>query len=235
MPAVNGPAAPFTVERKSGWKSPRFLVFAALAAAIFIFDAYLYNQIHSPPSPPPPVTFRNMHHSVIHASSGFQNLISTVFWISGLCVLFCGCRMIYGVWRRTKDNPAFAPHSERILLFFLFGIGLMAYPFVNAMFGHSYGDYYGNHYSDPYYRSYYGETRAETAARATLKSFALCSWYSAAIAFFFGSFALKRAQRLKDAPDAQGMKDKAAFRFLAGFTLTALPIACASLIGVELW
>ena len=225
MPAMNGPAAPFTVERKPGWKSPRFFIFAALATAIFIYDSILYDKIHSPPAP---IVFRNMSSGYVHASSGFTNLISTVCWIAGFCILVSGCRKIYGVWRRKKDDPAFAPHSEMVLLFFLIGIGLMAYPLVHQIVQPSYS------YYDAYYQSYYSSTQQEPD-HSNLKTFSVYSWYFGVIAFFLSSFALKEAQRQKGSPESAAVKDKAAFRFMAGFIMTALPFACTSFVGVELW
>ncbi|TAL39522.1 MAG: hypothetical protein EPN97_02355 [Alphaproteobacteria bacterium] len=228
MPAMDGPAAPFSAERKPGWKSPWFFIFAAAAAAIFIYDAALYDKIHSPPPPPQPVVFSSMRHSVIQASSGFQALVATVCWILGAGILLSGSFKVFGAWRRRKRDPAPVPRGEKALLYLLLGVGLMAYPFVYENFRQSYG------YYEAYYHPYYGYTQ-EKPNTANFRTFAFYSLYFGTIAFLFGSFALKKAQRLKDDPAAPALKDKAAFRFTAGFIMTALPFACASFMGVDLW
>lgn len=230
MPAMNGPAAPFTLKRNPGWKSPRFLVFAALAAAIFVYDAGLYDKINSPPVPqPPPPVFRNMSSGVIQASSCFTSLISTICWILGAGLLLSGCIKVFGALRHRMKGPAPVPRGEKALLYLLLGVGLMAYPFVNenALQSHS--------YYDAHDQSYYGYTQDAPDSVAHVGTFAFYSLYFGAIAFLFGSFALKKAQRLKDDPAAPALKDKAAFRFMAGFIMTALPFACASFMGVALW
>lgn len=173
-------------------------------------------------------TFRHMSENIIVASSGFSNLISTLCWLIGFGLTVGGCIRLYKAWRHGRDAPDFRELKEKGMFRLLVGLGFFAYPFVQQAYSPFYNyDYYGNRY--------YGYIYTPPAPEDHMKLLAAVCWYFAAMAFLFSNLALAKAQQLKDEPTAVVMKDKAAVGLLTGFTLTALPFACASFLEVALW
>jgi hypothetical protein len=225
-PATDGPAAPHTLKRKPGWKSPWFYIFAASAAAIFIYDVSLYDRLNSPP-PPPPV-FRHMSNSVIHSSSGFQSLISTLCWLAGLGFTISGCRKLYQMFKCGRDDPSFRKLKEKAIFRLFVGFGFFAFPFVQAALYRP--TYYGGYYGGRHFTEY-----STVGPQGFLQLLAVACWYFGLMAFFFGNLALGRAMRHKDDPFSAVLKERAAACLFFGFLITAVPFACASFLGVALW
>lgn len=179
-------------------------------------------------------TFRHMSNNIIVASSGFQSLISTLCWLLGIGFAISGCVKLYKAWRRGSDAPNFRTLKERAMFRLLLGFGFIAYPFVQQAYSpsYNYGGYYGNRY---YGSPYYGYVYTPAGPEEYMKLLAAVCWYFAVMAFLFSNLALAKAQQLKDDPAALALKDKAAICLLAGFTMTAIPFACASFLGVWVW
>ncbi|TAL39524.1 MAG: hypothetical protein EPN97_02365 [Alphaproteobacteria bacterium] len=179
-------------------------------------------------------SFRRMSENVIVASSGFSNLISTLCWLIGIGFAISGCVRLYKAWRRGRDAPDFRRLKEKAMFRLFVGLGFFAYPFVQQAYtpSYTYGGYYGNRY---YGSPSYGYVYTPPGPEDHMRLLAAVCWYFAMMAFLFSNLALAKAQQLKDDPAAAALKDKAAFCLLTGFTLTVLPFACASFLGVELW
>lgn len=191
MPA-QGPAAPADVARKSCrmyfW--PLFLVLAAVAA-IFIYDLYWNN-----PADPQRAAFRNMHSSSIMASSGFENLISTLCWLFGLGFLVNGGMKLFRSWRCQRKDPAFAPKNTMALVYIFIGICLFGFPFLRqALFCPYHYNYNHVYYlgGQHHLSRYVGVCQREMDT--VLGIFVAVTLLFGALVYFFGDGASRRARR----------------------------------------
>ncbi|MEZ0226453.1 MAG: hypothetical protein ACAH83_17995 [Alphaproteobacteria bacterium] len=171
---------------------------------------------------------RMMSQNVIQASSGFQSLISTLCWLVGFGFTISGCFKFFQMFRRGGGDPTFHRLKEKALFRLFVGFGFLAFPFIQSAY-----------YVPTYYGGYYGGRQftenAETSAQQFLQLFAVACWYFGIMSFFFGNLALGRALKNKDDPASAALKEQAAVCLLFGFLITAIPFACASFMGVELW
>ena len=198
--ARKGKVAPLIVWRKSDRKNFRSLYIAAVAAAIFVC------------ADSAPVSARMMmSQNVVQASGGFDNLISTICWLVGLCFIVNGCVKIRRAARFPADDPAHKPLWRRGILYLFLGLGCLFFPYVQSAMQ---GTITGWGYQSP---------RTIIEHDLPPKLISILCWYFSLAFLLNGDLALREALRLKDTPAAAGQKIKMAICFVAGVALLAVP------------
>lgn len=174
-------------------------------------------------------TFRRVCENIVLCSSGFGNLINTACWLFGIGFTISGCVKLYKVFKYCQDEPDFVLLRRRALRKIFLGFACLVFPFLQqAMRGHPY-------YNVSCLGRRYITSPDITQVEDNLKLLVIICWFLGALGFFSGSLALARSHKVKDGAANARLKDQAAIGLLSGFFLTPLPLACALLMGVQLW
>ena len=204
---IEGAAPNFTWRKYHGYHLRRFR-FAAVVAAIFVFDVVFS----------PACEARRMSQKIIQASGSFQSLISTVCWLVGAGFALNGLIKIFRASRRLPEDPLHKSLWRRGILYLFLGIGCISFPFVQAAAVTPPAYIFNGGYMSPRIVEEHG---------ASLKAFSVLCWYFCLAFLLNADVNFRAALRLKGDPAAARLRVKTAIYALMGFAFLAAPAICS--------